>query len=214
MVTTYSLPAEGEPTVNEIEIKRSRFITWIARAETEQEARDVVARARHEFPDARHHCSAFIVHVDGAVPVERSSDDGEPAGTAGKPMLDALRGSGLESAVAVVTRYFGGIKLGAGGLLHAYSESVSQTLEAVPRAEKSLRELVDVDLPHTDAGRIEAELRTHGVDVVDVSYDARARYTFAINPGGREEFDALLAAVTQGSAAAREAGTMWVERHR
>nr|WP_087117829.1 YigZ family protein [Corynebacterium urinipleomorphum] len=214
MVTTYSLPAEGEPTVNEIEIKRSRFITWIARAETEQEARDVVARARHEFPDARHHCSAFIVHVDGAVPVERSSDDGEPAGTAGKPMLDALRGSGLESAVAVVTRYFGGIKLGAGGLVHAYSESVSQALEAVPRAEKSLRELVDVDLPHTDAGRIEAELRRHGVDVVDVSYDARARYTFAINPGGREEFDALLAAVTQGSAAAREAGTMWVERHR
>ncbi|WP_407919379.1 YigZ family protein [Corynebacterium urinipleomorphum] len=213
-MTTYSLPAEGEPTVNEIEIKRSRFITWIARAETEQEARDVVARARHEFPDARHHCSAFIVHVDGAVPVERSSDDGEPAGTAGKPMLDALRGSGLESAVAVVTRYFGGIKLGAGGLVHAYSESVSQALEAVPRAEKSLRELVDVDLPHTDAGRIEAELRRHGVDVVDVSYDARARYTFAINPGGREEFDALLAAVTQGSAAAREAGTMWVERHR
>lgn len=214
MVTTYSLPTVGEPTVNEIEIKRSRFITWIARAESEEEARDVVARARHEFPDARHHCSAFIVHVDGAVPVERSSDDGEPAGTAGKPMLDALRGSGLESAVVVVTRYFGGIKLGAGGLVHAYSESVSQALEAVPRAEKSLRELVGVDLPHADAGRIEAELRTHGIDVVDVAYGAQANYTFAIAPGGRDEFDALLAAVTQGSAAAREAGTMWVERHR
>lgn len=214
MVTTYSLPAVGEPTVNEIEIKRSRFITWIARAESEEEARDVVARARHEFPDARHHCSAFIVHIDGAVPVERSSDDGEPAGTAGKPMLDALRGSGLESAVAVVTRYFGGIKLGAGGLVHAYSESVSQALEAVPRAEKSLRELVGVDLPHADAGRIEADLRTHGIDVVDVAYGAHANYTFAIAPGGKEEFDALLASVTQGSASAREAGTMWVERPR
>lgn len=214
MVTTYSLPVSGEPTVNEIEIKRSRFITWIARAESEEEAREVIARARHEFPDARHHCSAFIVHVDGAVPIERSSDDGEPAGTAGKPMLDVLRGSGLESAVAVVIRYFGGVKLGAGGLVHAYSESVSAAVEQVPRAEKTLRELVDVDLPHADAGRIEAELRTHGIDVVDVAYGAQARYTFAFIPGSREEFDALLAAATQGSAAAREAGTMWVERPR
>ena len=214
METTYSLPVSGVPTVNEIEIKRSRFITWIARAETEDEAREVIARARHEFPDARHHCSAFIVHVDGAVPIERSSDDGEPAGTAGKPMLDALRGSGLESAVAVVIRYFGGVKLGAGGLVHAYSESVSQVLEAVPRAEKSLRELISVNLPHADAGRIEAELRTHGVDVVDVAYAAQAQYTFAIAPGSRGEFDDLLAAVTHGTATAREAGTMWVERDR
>ena len=214
MVTTYSLPVAGEPTVNEIEIKRSRFITWIARAETEEEARDVIARARHEFPDARHHCSAFIVHVDGAVPIERSSDDGEPAGTAGKPMLDALRGSGLESAVAVVIRYFGGVKLGAGGLVHAYSESVSQALDAVPRAEKSLRELVAVDLPHADAGRIEAELRTHGIDVVDVTYGAHASYRLAIAPGTRDDFDELLAAVTQGNATGREAGTVWVERAR
>lgn len=214
MVTTYSLPAAGEPTVSEIEIKRSRFITWIARAETEDEAREVIARARDEFPDARHHCSAFIVHVDNAVPIERSSDDGEPAGTAGKPMLDALRGSGLISAVAVVIRYFGGVKLGAGGLVHAYSESVLRAVETVPRAEKSLRELVEVDLPHADAGRIEAELRTHGIDVLDVEYAATARYRFAISPGGKENFDDLLAAVTQGTATAREAGTMWVERAR
>ena len=106
------------------------------------------------------------------------------------------------------------MKLGAGGLVHAYSESVSAAVEQVPRAEKSLRELVDVDLPHADAGRIEAELRTHGIDVVDVAYGAQARYTFALIPGSSEEFDALLAAATQGSAAAREAGTMWVERPR
>lgn len=212
MEKTYSLPAPGAPTVAEFEIKRSRFITWIARAESEEEARDVIALARQEFPDARHHCSAFIVHVDGAVPVERSSDDGEPAGTAGKPMLDALRGSGLESAVAVVIRYFGGVKLGAGGLVHAYSESVSQALESVPRAEKSLRELVEADFPHGDAGRIESELRSHGVDVVDVAYGAQASYTFAIEPGSRDTFDDLLAAVTQGGAEPREAGTMWVER--
>ena len=104
------------------------------------------------------------------------------------------------------------MKLGAGGLVHAYSESVSAALENVPRAEKSLRELVSVALPHAEAGRIEAELRTHGIDVVDVAYESQARYTFAIEPGSRESFDDLLAAVTQGTATSREAGTMWVER--
>ncbi|WP_440132433.1 YigZ family protein, partial [Escherichia coli] len=72
-----------------------------------------------------------MVHVDDAVPVERSSDDGEPSGTAGTPMLDVVRGSGLLDIVAVVVRYFGGVKLGAGGLVHAYSDSVSQCLELV-----------------------------------------------------------------------------------
>lgn len=125
----YRRPVAHEEFRNEIEIKRSRFITVIRRATTEQEARDVINELKNEFPDARHHCSAFIVHVDDAVPVERSSDDGEPSGTAGTPMLDVVRGSGLLDIVAVVVRYFGGVKLGAGGLVHAYSDSVSQCLE-------------------------------------------------------------------------------------
>lgn len=212
MLETYELPAAGEMTVNELTIKRSRFITWIARAESEDDAREVVAAARHEFPDARHHCSAFIVHVDGAVPVERSSDDGEPSGTAGKPMLDVLKGSGMRSVVAVVIRYFGGVKLGAGGLVHAYSESVSEAIARVPRVQKTLCELAAVDLPHADAGRIEADLRAAGIGVVDVEYTATARYTLSHPPGGLAALNELLAALTQGSQEAVEAGTMWIER--
>lgn len=207
MLTSFTLPPAGDPVVNEIVIKKSRFITWIARAESEEEAREVIAAARSAYPDARHHCSAFIVGR-----VERSSDDGEPSGTAGKPMLDVLRGSGMLGIVAVVIRYFGGVKLGAGGLVHAYSESVSEALELVEPVEKRLRQLAAVAFPHADAGRLEAELRNHGIDVVDVEYGDRARYTLAIEPGGLEELNELLAALTQGSAEASEAGEMWIER--
>ena len=117
--------ARGSLTTGEIEIKRSRFITWIGRADDGGEARDLIAMAKSEYPDARHHCSAYIHEVPGANRVERSSDDGEPSGTAGRPMLDVLVGSGLTDVAAVVIRYFGGVKLGTGGLVRAYSDAVS-----------------------------------------------------------------------------------------
>src|SRR5690625_7410464 len=106
----------GVTATTELEIRRSRFITWLRRAGEEAAARALVDEARHTYPDARHHCSAFVVRVPGANLVERSSDDGEPAGTAGMPMLEVLRGSGLVDVAAVVVRYFGGVKLGTGGL--------------------------------------------------------------------------------------------------
>lgn len=210
MVTSYELPAG--PARHEIEIKRSRFICILERAQSEEEARAVIHAAREEFPDARHHCSAFIVHVDGAQPIERSSDDGEPSGTAGRPMLEVLKGSELYDVCAVVVRYFGGVKLGTGGLVSAYTNSVSETLQELPRAVREMRELVRVELPHAEAGRIEAELRTAGVDVVDVEYAAAATYTLAHDPGGRERLNAMLAALTQGQAEPADAGHAWVER--
>lgn len=212
MRSAYERPAAGEPATHEIEIKRSRFICWVTRATTEDEAREVVQAARDAYPDARHHCSAFIVHVDGAQPIERSSDDGEPSGTAGKPMLEVLKGSGMLDVVAVVIRYFGGVKLGTGGLVSAYTDAVSAALEQVRRTTREVRELATVDLPHAEAGRIEAELRAAGVDVVDVAYGRAATYTLAFAPGERERVDALLAAATHGGAEAKDAGHRWVER--
>ncbi len=210
MDAAYAVPAG--PARHEIEIKRSRFICIVERARTEEEARDVIAAAREEFPDARHHCSAFIVHVEDAQPIERSSDDGEPSGTAGKPMLEVLKGSGLHDIVAVVVRYFGGVKLGTGGLVSAYTHSVSDTLELVPRAVRQPRELVRVELPHVEAGRIEAELRNAGVSVVDVEYGANAAYTLAVEPGHKARLDDLLAALTQGQTSSTAAGHTWIER--
>ena len=211
MEQAYVRPA-AELVTHEFEVKRSRFIGWVARATTEEEARAVIAAAREEYPDARHHCSAFIVHQDGAQPIERSSDDGEPSGTAGKPMVEVLKGSGMQDVVAVAIRYFGGIKLGTGGLVSAYTESVADTLEQVTRVTREVRELGTVDFPHAEAGRIESELRTAGIDVVDVEYGRAAAYTLAFAPGERERVDALLAAVTHGGAEMKEAGYRWVER--
>lgn len=211
MEQAYVRPA-AELVTHEFEVKRSRFIGWVARATTEEEARAVIAAAREEYPDARHHCSAFIVHQDGAQPIERSSDDGEPSGTAGKPMLEVLKGSGMQDVVAVAIRYFGGIKLGTGGLVSAYTASVADTLEQVTRVTREVRELGTVDFPHAEAGRIESELRTAGIDVVDVEYGRAATYTLAFAPGERERVDALLAAVTHGGAEMKEAGYRWVER--
>lgn len=211
MEQSYPRPAD-ELVTHEFEVKRSRFIGWIARAGSEEQAREAIQSAREQYPDARHHCSAFIVHQDGAQPIERSSDDGEPSGTAGKPMLEVLKGSGMQDVVAVVIRYFGGIKLGTGGLVSAYTEAVSATLEGVTRVIREVRELGTVDFPHAEAGRIESELRAAGIDVVDVSYNRSATYTLAFAPGDRERVDALLGSATHGGAEMKAAGHRWVER--
>lgn len=210
MLTSYELPAEGLVT-HEFEVKRSRFITWIDRAGSEDAARALIHSAREAYPDARHHCSAFVVHVEGAQPIERSSDDGEPSGTAGRPMLEVLKGSGMLDVAAVVIRYFGGIKLGTGGLVSAYTDAVADALPQVRRRRRVVRELVTVNLPHAEAGRVEAELRAHGVDVVGVEYGSLARYTLAFAPGERLLLDAHLAASTQGQAEAKAAGHTWIE---
>ena len=211
MLESYQRPVAGDVVEHEIEIKRSRFITLIGRATNEAEARALIDAARDRFPDARHHCSAYIYHVDGSNPAERSSDDGEPSGTAGKPMLDVLKGSGLLDICAVVVRYFGGIKLGAGGLVHAYGGAVSETMEQVEHVTRALRELYTVEVSHAEAGRLEAELRNRGVDMVDTAYGQAVTFTVSVEPGGEEKLAATLAALTQGGVKPKEAGTAWVE---
>ncbi|MER0091620.1 YigZ family protein [Corynebacterium sp. KPL2838] len=196
---------------HEIEIKRSRFITLIGRVTNEEEARAFIDAARQRFPDARHHCSAYVYHVDDANPVERSSDDGEPSGTAGKPMLDVVKGSGMLDICAVVVRYFGGIKLGAGGLVHAYGGAVSEAMEKVKSVARARRELYTVECPHATAGRLEADLRGRGIDITDTEYGAAVIFTVAVRPGGLDDLQAMLAALSQGEISAREAGSAWVE---
>ena len=210
-MSSYLLPVAGETFRGEHEIKRSRFICLIRRVRDEDEARAFIDATRAEFPDARHHCSAFIHHVDDANPVERSSDDGEPSGTAGRPMLEQLKGSGMLDVAAVVVRYFGGVKLGAGGLVHAYSNAVGDLLPKVPRVRRVRRRLFTVELPHADAGRVEADLRARGVTVTDVAYGAAVTLTVACDLDGVEGLFTTLAAVTAGAAEPAEAGTAWVE---
>ena len=109
--------ASGTLLTHEIEIKRSRFITTLARTDTPEEARALIDAVKSEHPQARHNCSAYLIDPPDAAPLQHSSDDGEPSGTAGTPMLEALRASDTWNATTVVTRYFGGILLGGGGLV-------------------------------------------------------------------------------------------------
>ncbi|WP_043496949.1 YigZ family protein [Georgenia sp. SUBG003] len=203
-------PARGTDVRAETEVRRSRFVALLRRADDEDEARALVADARAAFPDARHHCSAFRVDVPGSNRVERSSDDGEPAGTAGMPMLEVLRGSGLTNVAAVVVRYFGGTRLGTGGLVRAYSEAVQGALAVTPRVRVEIVGLWTVDVGHADAGRVEAELHARGMTVTDVAYGARTvRLTLAAADGDR--LVGVVASLTAGRAIPAPTGTAVVE---
>lgn len=208
----YRLPAPARTFSHEFEVKRSRFLTYIRRVQNAEEARAFIAEIKSQFPDARHHCSAFIYHVDGANPVERSSDDGEPSGTAGQPMLDVLRGCGMLDIAAVVVRYFGGVKLGTGGLVRAYSDAVSGCLEEVVSVRRELRELYSIEFDHDVAGRLEAELRNRGFDVAEVTYGARVTVTIAANPGDYDAVAATVSSLMQRSVPVAKAGQRWVEK--
>ncbi|HET7355376.1 MAG TPA: YigZ family protein [Nocardioidaceae bacterium] len=193
----------------EIEVKRSRFIAHVARADTEEQARAVLERARKEHWDARHHCSAFVLGPDAAT--TRSSDDGEPSGTAGAPMLEVLRGRGVSDVVAVVTRYFGGVLLGAGGLVRAYSDAVRAALDSVGVLERRQLRLFEVVVEHALAGRLENDLRARSVLVRGVDYAEAATLHLGVDAGDEEELHGLLAELTGGSSALRPAGSAWVD---
>lgn len=168
----------------ELEIQRSRFIALAARADSEGTAREVIEAERRKYPDARHHCSAFTFLPEGwesgAMPVTRSSDDGEPSGTAGRPMLDVLVGSGLSNACVVVTRYFGGIKLGTGGLVRAYSGAVSAVLDGAPRLQVSQLPVVSFQVELSKAPALESWLRSRGLVPLSIEWKERATFRMAL----------------------------------
>ena len=203
--------AAGTLLTNEIEIKRSRFITTLARTDTPEEARSLIDEVKADHPQARHNCSAYLIDPQDAAPLQHSSDDGEPSGTAGTPMLEALRASNTWNATAVVTRYFGGILLGGGGLVRAYSTSVSEAVASARIAYLADRCVLRTDLDPSDAGRIEGELRAKGATVLDTVWASRVSLTIAIEPKRRESFDACLAQASAGVAKFRYVETRRVE---
>jgi uncharacterized YigZ family protein len=203
-------PAAGWRADGETEIQRSRFLATAARVDSEAEARALFAAVRQRYPDARHHCTAFMVEVEAGPPISRSSDDGEPAGTAGRPMLSVLTGAGLVNVAVVVTRYFGGIKLGTGGLTRAYGGAVSDVLAGVPRVIPVEQPLWHLRVGLGEVGRIADDVRRRGVAVVGQRYEAQAAVLELAFPA---EVDAvgLLAQVSQGTGVATLVGQQTVE---
>jgi uncharacterized YigZ family protein len=205
--TSYRVPARTAEV--EVEVRRSRFRCRLERVPDEDAARAVVEAVRRRHWDARHHCSAFVLGPDGAT--ARSSDDGEPAGSAGAPMLETLRGRELSDVVAVVTRWFGGTLLGVGGLVRAYSEAVALAVDEAGVLRRERRDLVEVDAAHADAGRLEHELRSRGLVVRDASYGAVVTLTLAVPAELSRTLPGTLAGLTGGAAAPRPVGTDWVD---
>lgn len=184
--------------VHEIEISKSRFLCSLAPAATEQEAQDFIRRVRGEHPTATHNCYAYVIGADGGV--QKASDDGEPGGTAGVPMLQMLLRREVRYVVAVVTRYYGGVKLGAGGLIRAYGGVVGEALDALGTVTRERFRLATVTVGHERAGRLENDLRATGRAVREVRYAEAVTIELGLPDADVDAFRAWLADATAGTA--------------
>lgn len=169
--------------------KRSRFIALICHCETEQEAANFINTVRTKHRDARHNCYAYSVS-GGAL--KRFSDDGEPHGTAGKPMLDIIEGEGLCNVCAVVTRYFGGVLLGTGGLVRAYSKALKDALASAERVVMVPCIVLACCCDYTDSARLLKLVSAVGGRVENTEYTEKVKLTFFMQENKKEEFKLLL----------------------
>ena len=166
----------AKPFQTSIDIKKSQFICRLFPAQTEKEAKEIINEISEKYSDATHNCTAYIVS-DG----EGYDDDGEPGGTAGRPMLNVLKKNEMENLVAIVTRYFGGIKLGAGGLVRAYSKSVLETLSIAEIVDMELYEIFRFTFEYQHIKTIDGEIRSKNLAVVEKQYETNVIYFVASN---------------------------------
>lgn len=204
----YLTIAGGDVTA-EIEVKKSRFIAVVRRVNDEDEAAVLVDDQRRAEHAARHHCSAFVIGPDQAL--TRSSDDGEPSGTAGAPILGVLLGQGLTDVAAVVTRYFGGTLLGSGGLVRAYSAAVTEALKQASPVRRRQRQLFCTHVAHEHAGHLESLLRGRGAVIGEVSYAEDVTLRFDADPASADNLRGLIASETSGRARVESIGYQWVD---
>jgi uncharacterized YigZ family protein len=194
---------------HEIVIRKSRFICTLARVTSEDEGRAFVAGMRKRYWDASHNCSAWVIGSGGEH--QRSNDDGEPSGTAGAPMLHVLNQRELTDVAAVVTRYFGGVLLGAGGLIRAYGQAVSDAIDAVGIVERRPLTIVAVQASHDLAGKLEFALRGSSFRVAGIDYGDRVTFVLHLADNEVEAFQAWLAESTSGQCVAEMTGVAYAE---
>ena len=180
----------------EITEKKSRFIATVQSVRSQEEADDFILRIRKTFWDARHNCSAMILGQRGEI--SRCSDDGEPSGTAGRPMLSVLAGEELTDVCAVVTRYFGGVLLGTGGLVRAYSDAVKKAVAACLTGTRTEGIRLRIRTSYNDAGKIRYILEQRQLPLTDVSYTDMVETETLVELGA---LDSLKKAVTEKTGA-------------
>ncbi|ERI07694.1 YigZ family protein [Aneurinibacillus aneurinilyticus ATCC 12856] len=198
---------EGE---TEIEINRSRFISYVKRVETQEEAVAFIQEIKKKHWDATHNCSAYIVGENDQF--QKMDDDGEPSGTAGKPILEVIKKKGLKDTAIVVTRYFGGIKLGAGGLIRAYGKSASAGVRAAGVVERILTREHHFSFDYTFLGKVENELNAQGYQIVGIQYLDKVTVTVGEEEGLEEPLKQLMTNLTSGQAEWTGGDLVYIER--
>jgi len=194
-ITRYRIPAASVRI--EQEVSRSRFIASLTNAPTVEAARGYIAAVRAEMPDATHHVYAFKVGYGGSV-TEGVSDDGEPTGTAGPPVLAVLRGADVGDIVLVVTRYFGGIKLGTGGLVRAYGDTARAAIAAMTTHEKIERRQLGLTVPYPLYERVKRLISEYGATVDDETFEAEVTLYFTMPLDSIEAFTSALRDLSAG----------------
>jgi uncharacterized YigZ family protein len=193
----YPIPAAETRT--ELRVSNSRFIATIAYTPSVEEAKAFIGRMRSEFADATHNVFAYVVGY-GATTTLGMSDDGEPGGTAGRPALAVLRGSGLGDAAVVVTRYFGGTLLGTGGLVRAYGDAVRAVLEVLPRTEKIEKRQLLITIPYTSYELVKRLIAAHNGEIQDEEFAVSITLTLSFAVEDLPPFVAALTELTAGQA--------------
>ena len=195
---SYYVPVDAGET--EFTEKRSHFLGHVRRVETEAEARAFLDEMRKKYYDARHNCWCFVLH-DGTV---RYGDDGEPQGTAGQPMLNVFQREGVENVVCIVTRYFGGILLGAGGLTRAYAKAAKDALDKAGKARMQPFSVLLLECPYPMFERVKLLIEDHEGRIESSDYGAAVTLSFLLPVGKTEAFSAALTELSGGQLSAEE----------
>jgi uncharacterized YigZ family protein len=182
----------------EIIIQKSRFLTYVNRAESEQQAQAFIEEIKSKHKSANHNCSAYLIGEHDSI--QKAVDDGEPSGTAGFPMLEVLKKQGLKDTVVVVTRYFGGIKLGGGGLIRAYGRATTEGLRAAQLVERRLHYLMKVSVDYSWLGKVENEVRSSTYPLHRIDYAESVELFLYVPVSIEDNFVEWITEMTNGQA--------------
>ena len=172
-----------EETINTINIEKSRFICYMKHVKTEEEYKEYLSSIRKKHHDATHVCSAFVCHN-----IQRSNDDGEPSGTAGAPILNVLNKNGLDEMCALVVRYFGGIKLGAGGLIRAYTKSLTEALKDKELVDLVKASIIELEFDYDKLKNIDNTINSTNSKLLDKSFDKVIKYKILVSNDNLDKF--------------------------
>lgn len=195
---------------NEIVIQKSRFIAFISRAETEEEAQEFIQKIKKEHWNATHNCSAYLIGEQDQI--QKANDDGEPSGTAGVPILEVLKKKQLKDTVAVITRYFGGIKLGAGGLIRAYGKATSEGLGAAGIVERKLMTVMHTKIDYHLLGKLENELRSSAYTIKNINYLDYVEFEVFVQEDQVEIYESWIIELTNGQSENTPGEQLYLEK--